>query len=123
MIVSKLSGGSWSVSQILMGRAMRRWMSSGAHGKHEPNPDLWRKLFLFVCIPAIGLSAVNTYLLEKEHLEHYERPEFKPYEYMRIRTKPFPWGDGNHTLFHNPLFNPLPDGWEELPEALQKKKH
>jgi len=122
MIVSKLSARSSSLSHVLVGRALRRWMSSGAHGKHEPNPGLWQKLFIFVCIPAIGLSGLNTYLTEKEHLEHYERPEFKPYEYMRIRTKPFPWGDGSRSLFHNPKFNPLPDGWEELPES-DKKKH
>ena len=122
MIVSKLRGCS-SLSQVLMSRALRRWMSSAqgsAHGGHEPNPNLWRRVFFFVCIPAIGLGAVNTYLIEKEHWDHYERPEFKPYEYMRIRTKPFPWGDGNHSLLHNPLVNPLPDGWEELPEKYKK---
>jgi cytochrome c oxidase subunit 6a len=94
---------------------------ASSHGKHEPNPQLWQKLFFLICIPAIGLSALNTYLIEKEHHEHYNRPEFKPYEYMRVRTKPFPWGDGQRSLFHNPKYNPLPDGWEELPEEEHKK--
>lgn len=85
---------------------------AGAHGGHEPNPALWEKIFWFGAVPAILLSMLNTYLAEKEHMAHYHRPEFKKYEYMRIRTKKFPWGDGNHSLFHNPAVNALPNGYE-----------
>ncbi|GIY53618.1 cytochrome c oxidase subunit 6A1, mitochondrial [Caerostris extrusa] len=88
---------------------------------HPPNPKqyegavkTWRNLTLFVAFPAIGLCMVNAYLGEKEHMEHFHREEFIPYEHLRIRKKRFPWGDGNKTLFHNPKVNALPDGFEEL---------
>ena len=86
--------------------------TKGGHGGHTPNPELWRKVFYFMAVPAILASMLNTYLTEVEHAQHYKRPEVRPFEYLRIRNKKFPWGDGNHSLFHNPKINPLPKGYE-----------
>ena len=85
-------------------------MSSGAHGE-EGSARMWKALTYFVALPGVGVSMLNVFL--KSRHEEHERPPFVAYPHLRIRTKPFPWGDGNHTLFHNPHVNPLPTGYED----------
>ncbi len=70
---------------------------------------MWRNLFFLAGIPAIALVNLNCFYFEEQHPP---RPEFLPYEHMRKRSKRFPWGDGNHTLFHNDYYNALPEGYE-----------
>ncbi|XP_057598960.1 cytochrome c oxidase subunit 6A1, mitochondrial-like [Hippopotamus amphibius kiboko] len=100
--VSRLVGRSWL--------QLSRPMSSGSHGK-EGSARMWKAFTYFVALPRVGVSMLNVFL--KSHPREEERPEFIAYPHLRIRSKPFPWGDGNHTLFHNLHVNPLPTGYED----------
>ncbi|XP_043488287.1 cytochrome c oxidase subunit 6A1, mitochondrial-like [Polistes fuscatus] len=91
-------------------RIFTRQFASVAEKSGKDPAALWRNLYLFVGIPATLLGLLNCYLTEQEH---GERPEFIPYEHLRIRHKRFPWGDGQRSLFHNPHTNPLPTGYED----------
>ncbi|RWS04192.1 cytochrome c oxidase subunit 6A1: mitochondrial-like protein [Dinothrombium tinctorium] len=92
---------------------LMRGFATVAKKEHHANPLLWKRVFLFVCLPVCFASLVNVIIVETEHHKHFQREPFFKYEYMRVRTKKFPWGDGNHTLFHNPRVNALPDGYED----------
>ncbi|KAL8722248.1 MAG: hypothetical protein Q9225_001235 [Loekoesia sp. 1 TL-2023] len=71
--------------------------------------DLWRKLCLYVAVPALILASINAWNLWNEHWEHWEHlPPLEDrveYDYMNIRTKKFFWGDGDKTLFWNDKVN------------------
>jgi len=65
----------------------------------------WKMVSYFVAVPAVLLTTANTYAVSLEEAKHEsEHEHHEPVHYgtyMRIRTKPFPWGDGDHSLFHN----------------------
>ncbi|KAG5513988.1 hypothetical protein PMAC_000610 [Pneumocystis sp. 'macacae'] len=93
--------------------------------------DLWRKISIFVCIPALLLSGANAlqlcrlfgfvFFIEKIDLRHYEHlshileerendptPEYSLINIdsdQNIRNKKFFWGDGDKTLFWNDRVN------------------
>ncbi|VEN46301.1 unnamed protein product [Callosobruchus maculatus] len=77
---------------------------------------IYKNLALYVMFPIIAISALYTYNAHMSREECHERPPFVKYEYMRMRSKRFPWGDGQKSLFHNPKVNALPDGYEDEEE-------
>ena len=119
MIFSRLLSQQATVQKVA-----RRFVHYPFNVKHEHkvNPELWKKISLFVAMPVLVLAAINTYLMEVEHMNH-PRPEFKPYSYLYRRNKPYPWdGGSNKSFFHNPVANALPDGYEVPDPYYERKK-
>ncbi|KAI9294359.1 cytochrome c oxidase, subunit VIa [Neoconidiobolus thromboides FSU 785] len=75
------------------------------HAKKATNT--WRLISLYVAGPILIVTSYNAYRIAKDHEEHMKHHpyEFKPWPHLRIRNKAFPFGDGDHTLFHNPSIN------------------
>jgi len=71
--------------------------------------DLWKKLSIYVAIPCLILAGANAYRLWNEHWEHWSHmpplEERTEYPFQNIRTKNYPWGNGDETLFWNPKVN------------------
>jgi len=55
----------------------------------------WKKYSLYGC-GAVGLVGVLEFFV---HLSHSHHDEVIVYPFRKIRNKPFPWGDGQHSLF------------------------
>ena len=94
-----------SSARLFHTTAPARMSGSGGHGGGY---GIWKKSFFLGAIPCVILANVNAFVIADEPTP----PEFVPYAYLRIRSKKFPWGDGQHSLFHNAHMNALPDGYE-----------
>ncbi|KAH3667784.1 hypothetical protein WICMUC_005316 [Wickerhamomyces mucosus] len=96
------------------GKAFREAIEAEKHHAQQTS-SLWRKISYFIAAPAVIATAINTYFVEVEHAHHREHlahvsDEEWPvqYDFQNIRTKNFFWGDGDKTLFWNPVINRHP---------------
>lgn len=96
------------------GEAFKAQLKATEHHARDTTA-LWKKISIFIAGPAILATAINTYFVEAEHAEHRKHlahvsDEDWPvqYDYQNIRTKNFFWGDGDKTLFWNPVINRHP---------------
>ncbi|MCJ1407286.1 Cytochrome c oxidase subunit 6A, mitochondrial [Ptychographa xylographoides] len=57
---------------------------------------------VYVVVPCLIIASVNAYNLWNEHWEHWDHmpplEERVEYPYQNLRTKNYPWGDGDKTL-------------------------
>nr|AGH03234.1 cytochrome c oxidase subunit [Grosmannia aurea]AGH03235.1 cytochrome c oxidase subunit [Grosmannia aurea]AGH03241.1 cytochrome c oxidase subunit [Grosmannia aurea]AGH03244.1 cytochrome c oxidase subunit [Leptographium terebrantis] len=71
--------------------------------------ELWRKISIYGTIPCLIGAGINAYFLWNEHWNHWNHmpplEERTEYSYQNIRTRNFPWGDGDKTIFWNPQVN------------------
>ncbi|KAM3864106.1 cytochrome c oxidase subunit 6A2, mitochondrial [Diretmus argenteus] len=84
--------------------------AAASHSSHEGGARTWKILSFVLACPGVAVCIVNAYLKAQAH--SHDQPDFVKYPHLRIRTKRFPWGDGNHSLFHNSHTNALPGGFE-----------
>ncbi|KAJ3226663.1 Cytochrome c oxidase subunit 6A1, mitochondrial [Clydaea vesicula] len=70
--------------------------------------SFWKKFNYFITLPGLILVALYALPQEFAHIKHLqEHPnELVPFNYLRKRK--IPWGDGDHSLFCNPMCNPDP---------------
>ncbi|KAJ2299462.1 hypothetical protein IWW55_004176 [Coemansia sp. RSA 2706] len=73
--------------------------------------ETWKKISLFVALPACVIYGYVATKDELEHIHHLEHdpPKFIGYPYLHVRRSKLPYGDGEHTPFWNPLVNPDPE--------------
>ncbi|XP_012680072.1 cytochrome c oxidase subunit 6A, mitochondrial [Clupea harengus] len=97
-----------SPARLLVRRA---FAAAASHESHEGSAKTWKILSFVLALPGVGVCMANAYMKMQAHAGH-PQPEFVPYPHLRIRTKAWPWGDGNHSLIHNSHTNALPTGYE-----------
>ncbi|KAI9262750.1 cytochrome c oxidase, subunit VIa [Sporodiniella umbellata] len=67
--------------------------------------ETWKKISIFVAIPALVAASANAYNLYTHHVEHQKHhpKEWVKYPYINFRGRDFFWG--RESLFFNPNVN------------------
>ncbi|KAJ3178092.1 Cytochrome c oxidase subunit 6A1, mitochondrial [Irineochytrium annulatum] len=80
----------------------------------KKSTTFWSRFNMFVAIPALIAIMAICVPREIEHMHHLEEHpnEYTGLPHLRKRKNPFPWGNGDLSLFHNPICNPVPPAEE-----------
>ncbi|KAJ3600950.1 hypothetical protein NHX12_031923 [Muraenolepis orangiensis] len=89
--------------------AARRVFAAASQSSHQGGAKTWKWVSILLGFPSVAICMANAYVKGNAH--SHDQPPFVPYTHLRLRSKKFPWGDGNHSLFHNSHANALPDGY------------
>ncbi|XP_060591113.1 cytochrome c oxidase subunit 6A, mitochondrial-like [Ruditapes philippinarum] len=73
----------------------------------------WAKFWAVFGVVALPANAILWRMCYHTSPEDHSPPEFREYDHIRIRTKPFPFKDGEHSLLHNEYVNALKSGFEK----------
>merc|ERR1712055_1052299 len=84
----------------------------GSEAEMAKSAIMWKNLSHMIGAPICIVLLALAIKVELSHFKHPRR-EFVHYEYLAVRRKKFPWGNGNRTLFHNGYVNALPEGYEK----------
>merc|ERR1711964_451444 len=61
----------------------------------------WKRYSKMFGAVVAGVGVINMFMMLSGH--HHE--DVTLYPFRRMRTKPFPWGDGQHSLFGHPAID------------------
>merc|ERR1712045_144344 len=99
--------------------AKRMFSTSTARMSHASPAEvsLWKKLFFFGAVPVIAFGHYMTfrpYFAPYPGEDPHARPDFVPYEYLRIRSKKFPWAMETNRLSATHMQTPYPTGMKRV---------
>nr|UXQ84748.1 cytochrome c oxidase subunit 6A1, mitochondrial [Alveopora japonica] len=100
----------WSPNRRLLSEFAEKRIAEEKHA--ESTLVFWKGLSLLVAIPGCLYLTWREFFKGDHHDE--DDSEYVPYTHLRLRTKPFPWGNGDTSLLHNPHTN---KGQPEVDEA------
>ncbi|EDW77350.2 uncharacterized protein Dwil_GK18134 [Drosophila willistoni] len=87
-----------------------KYKSSVHYYTEGHHANRWKKVSMCVALPLVALLTLLVFTTRMES----ERPEYIYYPHLYKRSKPFFFGDGNRTAYHNGHWNAVPPaGYED----------
>lgn len=88
-------------------------LSATEYDEEADDRDRFKHDKFYNTVVAFGTPVMLSILFYMGYLGHtlekeFDQDKYVEYPYLCVRKTPLPWGDGNHSLFHNPEVNFVP---------------